>query len=168
MTYSIRLTMKTAAALLTVTGLVACGGDGGSNTTPAGGATSDTAANVTTTTLEDGTEFIVRVMGAGEGEAIAAGQLASVHYTGWLYDPEAPNERGDKFDSSVDRGTPFQFPLGQGRVIRGWDVGVEGMQIGEQRELIIPAIWAYGARGAGGVIPPGATLLFEVELLGIN
>lgn len=167
MTYSIRLCMKTAAAVLTVAGLAACGGDGGSST-PASGTTADTAANITTTALEDGSEFIVRVTGAGAGEAIAAGQLASVHYTGWLYDPEAPNERGEKFDSSVDRGTPFQFPLGQGRVIRGWDVGVEGMQIGEQRELIIPAIWAYGERGAGGVIPPGATLLFDVELLGIN
>jgi FKBP-type peptidyl-prolyl cis-trans isomerase FkpA len=165
MIHSIRLYIKTAAALAAITGLAACGGDGGAET---GDAAAVNASGVTTTALEDGSEFIVRVLASGDGEAIAAGQLASVHYTGWLHEPDAPNERGGKFDSSVDRGTPFQFPLGQGRVIRGWDVGVDGMQIGEKRELIIPAIWAYGDRGAGGVIPPGATLLFEVELLGIN
>ena len=120
------------------------------------------------TELEDGSEFIIRVMADGAQAAIEPGQIATVHYTGWLYDPEAPDERGAKFDSSVDRGTPFQFPLGAGRVIRGWDVGVEGMRIGEKRELIIPALWAYGERGAGGIIPGGATLLFEVELLGID
>ena len=121
-------------------------------------------------TLDDGSEFVIRTMQAGDAAAGTAepGQLVSVHYTGWLYDPEAANERGTQFDSSVGRGAPFQFPLGAGRVIRGWDQGVAGMTIGEKRELIIPALWAYGERGAGGVIPPGATLLFEVELLGLN
>ena len=143
-----------AAVVTAILSLVACTGD-------------QTAADQATV-LDDGSEFIVRVITQGSGDAIAAGSLATVHYTGWLYDPEAANERGAKFDSSVDRGMPFQFPLGASRVIRGWDVGVEGMQIGEQRELIIPPAWAYGDRGAGNVIPGGATLLFEVELLGID
>ncbi len=164
MIHSTRLSLQAAVALAAIAGLTACGENGSA---PSDGDAGGNAA-VTTTELEDGSEFVVRVLAAGDGEAIAAGQLASVHYTGWLYEPDAPNERGSKFDSSVDRGTPFQFPLGQGRVIRGWDMGVEGMQIGEKRELIIPALWAYGERGAGGVIPPGATLLFEVELLGFD
>ena len=97
----------------------------------------------------------------GDGEAARQGATAVVHYTGWLLD-------GSKFDSSVDRGTPFEFPLGAGRVIRGWDEGVGTMNVGGKRELIIPADLAYGDRGAGGVIPPGATLKFEVELLGLK
>ena len=104
----------------------------------------------------------------GYGRAAVAGDLASVHYTGWLYDPNAPDGRGNKFDSSVDRGQPFQFPLGAGRVIRGWDEGVAGMLIGEKRELKIAPELGYGNRGAGSAIPPGATLLFEVELLGLQ
>ena len=87
-----------------------------------------------------------------------------MHYTGWLYDESAPDNRGEKFDSSVDRDQKFQFTLGEGRVIEGWDQGVQGMLIGETRELTIPPELAYGDRGAGGVIPPGATLVFEVEL----
>ena len=87
---------------------------------------------------------------------------------GWLYDENAPDRRGTKFDSSVDRGQPFQFTLGEGRVIRGWDEGVVGMIIGEKRELKIAPELGYGNRGAGAVIPPGATLLFEVELLGLE
>ena len=98
----------------------------------------------------------------GAGEAAKAGQTAVVHYTGWLY---VNGERGEKFDSSVDRGQPFSFPLGAGRVIRGWDEGVAGMRPGGKRTLIIPPALGYGAQGAGGVIPPGATLLFEVELI---
>ena len=104
----------------------------------------------------------------GYGRAAVAGDLASVHYTGWLYDENAPDGRGKKFDSSVDRGQQFQFPLGAGRVIRGWDEGVVGMLIGEKRELKIAPELGYGARGAGSAIPPGATLLFEVELLGLR
>lgn len=92
----------------------------------------------------------------------------SVHYTGWLYDPSAPNNKGKKFDSSLDRGQPFSFPLGGGRVIRGWDEGVAGMKIGGKRTLIIPPEMGYGANGAGGVIPPNATLIFDVELLGVK
>jgi FKBP-type peptidyl-prolyl cis-trans isomerase FkpA len=88
-----------------------------------------------------------------------------VHYTGWLYDPMAKDSRGTKFDSSKDRGQPFGFGLGGGQVIRGWDEGVQGMKVGGTRMLTIPADLGYGARGAGGVIPPNATLLFEVDLL---
>ena len=104
----------------------------------------------------------------GHGRAAVAGDYATVHYTGWLYDGNAPDGRGTKFDSSVDRGQPFEFPLGARRVIRGWDEGVAGMLIGEKRELKIAPELGYGDRGAGGVIPPGATLLFEVELLGLR
>ncbi len=104
----------------------------------------------------------------GTGAAIAKGQIAVVHYTGWLYAAGAPDNKGKKFDSSVDRGEPFRFPLGTGSVIQGWDEGVVGMQVGGKRVLTIPPEMGYGARGAGGVIPGGATLLFEVELLGIE
>jgi FKBP-type peptidyl-prolyl cis-trans isomerase FkpA len=100
----------------------------------------------------------------GSGATAAAGNFVSVHYTGWLYNN---GEAGAKFDSSKDRGQPFQFPLGGGQVIRGWDEGVAGMKVGGTRRLVIPASLGYGARGAGGVIPPNATLLFEVELLGV-
>ena len=96
----------------------------------------------------------------GEGAVAEAGQTVSVHYTGWLTD-------GNKFDSSVDRNQPFEFALGRGMVIRGWDEGVQGMQVGGKRKLTIPPQLGYGARGAGGVIPPNASLVFEVELLGI-
>ena len=96
----------------------------------------------------------------GEGDLAASGQMVSVHYTGWLTD-------GTKFDSSVDRNDPFSFPLGAGRVIRGWDEGVAGMKVGGKRKLTIPPQLGYGAQGAGGVIPPNATLVFEVELLKI-
>jgi len=105
---------------------------------------------------------------AGSGTAAEVGNFVSVHYTGWLYEPETEGGRGTQFDSSVDRGTPFQFPLGAGRVITGWDEGVAGMLVGEKRELIIPPDLGYGSRGAGGVIPPDATLIFEVELLGVE
>ena len=104
----------------------------------------------------------------GEGDAATAGDEVSVHYTGWLYDQDAPDRRGAKFDSSRDRGQPFVFRLGTGRVIRGWDEGVEGMRRGGRRELHIPAFLGYGAEGAGRVIPPGASLVFEVELLDIR
>lgn len=105
---------------------------------------------------------------AGEGPSAAAGDEVSVHYTGWLYDQSAPDRRGAQFDSSHDRGQPFVFQLGAGRVIRGWDEGVAGMQRGGTRELHIPAWLGYGERGAGRAIPPGASLVFEVELLDIR
>jgi FKBP-type peptidyl-prolyl cis-trans isomerase len=104
----------------------------------------------------------------GDGAEAVPGKLVSVHYTGWLYDANAPDHHGAKFDSSRDRGQPFAFPLGAGRVIQGWDKGVAGMKIGGQRTLVIPAEMGYGARGAGGVIPPNATLVFDVELLGVQ
>jgi len=103
---------------------------------------------------------------SGDGSAAASGDMVEVHYTGWNFDPTAADGRGTKFDSSVDRGDRFQFPLGAGRVIRGWDLGVEGMLVGEVRELKIAPELAYGDRGAGGVIAPGATLIFEVEYFG--
>ena len=107
-------------------------------------------------------------MKRGTGQAAIAGDEISVHYTGWLYDQNAPDKRGQKFDSSRDRGQPFVFMLGAGRVIRGWDEGVAGMKIGGKRTLIIPAELGYGSRGAGGVIPPNATLKFDVELLDLR
>jgi FKBP-type peptidyl-prolyl cis-trans isomerase len=99
---------------------------------------------------------------------IKAGQTAVVHYTGWLFVEEAPDNKGAKFDSSRDRNDPFRFRVGGGEVIKGWDQGVTGMQVGEKKQLVIPPALGYGQRGAGGVIPPGATLLFDIELLGIE
>jgi FKBP-type peptidyl-prolyl cis-trans isomerase FkpA len=101
----------------------------------------------------------------GDGAEAKAGALVTVHYTGWLQNPDG--SAGKKFDSSKDRDQPFEFSLGAGQVIKGWDQGVEGMLIGGVRTLVIPAALGYGARGAGGVIPPNATLIFEVELLGV-
>ena len=103
----------------------------------------------------------------GAGKEAVAGKLVSVHYTGWLYDAAAKDHKGSKFDSSVDRGEPFKFPLGAHRVIRGWDEGVVGMKVGGKRTLIIPSEYGYGKRGAGGKIPPDATLVFDVELLDV-
>jgi FKBP-type peptidyl-prolyl cis-trans isomerase len=104
----------------------------------------------------------------GTGDMALAGKQVSVHYTGWLFDANAPENKGRKFDSSRDRGEPFAFPLGQGHVIQGWDRGVAGMRVGGHRRLTIPPEMGYGARGAGGVIPPNATLVFDVELLGVG
>lgn len=111
---------------------------------------------MSTTTTPSG--LIIEELVEGDGAIATAGQTVSVHYTGWLTD-------GTKFDSSKDRNEPFEFALGKGWVIRGWDEGVQGMKIGGTRKLTIPADLGYGARGAGGVIPPNATLVFEVELL---
>ena len=105
--------------------------------------------------------LIIEELVLGEGAVVAAGQSVIVHYTGWL-------TSGKKFDSSKDRDDPFVFPLGAGHVIRGWDEGVQGMKVGGSRKLTIPPELGYGTRGAGGVIPPNATLVFEVELLGIG
>jgi FKBP-type peptidyl-prolyl cis-trans isomerase len=117
------------------------------------------SAKTTEVTMPDGLKFTDDQVGTGT-EA-QTGKTVSVHYTGWLAD-------GTKFDSSRDRNTPFSFPLGQGQVIKGWDEGVAGMKVGGKRTLTIPADLGYGARGAGGVIPPNATLKFEVELLDVK
>jgi FKBP-type peptidyl-prolyl cis-trans isomerase FkpA len=119
------------------------------------------AAKVTT---PSGLQYIEITV--GNGDVAKAGDQVSVHYTGWLQNPDG--SKGQKFDSSKDRGQPFQFALGQGQVIKGWDEGVEGMKVGGVRELIIPPALGYGQSGAGGVIPPNATLIFEVELLGVT
>ena len=103
----------------------------------------------------------------GAGPAIANGQTAVVHYTGWLFDATRPENKGRKFDSSRDRGRPFQFKVGAGQVIRGWDEAFSSMKVGERRKIILPSKLAYGDRGAGGIIPGGATLYFDVELLAI-
>jgi FKBP-type peptidyl-prolyl cis-trans isomerase len=105
---------------------------------------------------------------AGSGPAIAAGQIAVMQYTGWLYEGSAPDNKGKQFDSSRTTGQPFKFALGTGQVIKGWDQGVAGMKIGERRRLVIPSGLAYGDEGAAGVIPPGATLVFDVELVAIE
>ncbi len=114
-------------------------------------------------TTDSGLQYEDKVLGTGE--AAQSGQRVTVHYTGWLYQD---GEAGEKFDSSKDRGEPFEFPLGAGHVIRGWDEGVQGMSVGGTRRLVIPPELGYGARGAGGVIPPNATLLFEVDFLGAD
>jgi FKBP-type peptidyl-prolyl cis-trans isomerase len=131
--------------------------------------TSASAEQSTSTTEKTKvTELIKTDTKLGKGEEAVAGHHVSVHYTGWLYDESAPEHKGKKFDSSRDRNEPFEFPLGAGHVIKGWDVGVQGMKVGGQRTLIIPSEMGYGKRGAGGVIPPDATLVFDVELLGAH
>jgi FKBP-type peptidyl-prolyl cis-trans isomerase FkpA len=130
--------------------IVACSGK--PNTAPAGGVSSMQSMEVK----------------PGTGEAITPGKIAVVQYTGWLYDAAAKDNKGKQFDSSRNRAGPFRFPLGTGQVIKGWDQGVAGMKVGESRRLVIPADLAYGDSGAGGVIPPGATLVFDVELVAIE
>ena len=133
---------------------VACGSssDSDSNTD------SNSGVNMADETITTASGLQIKTIVVGTGDKAEVGKTAVVHYTGWLLD-------GTKFDSSVDRGTPFEFPLGQGRVIKGWDEGVATMNIGGKVELIIPPDLGYGASGAGGVIPPNATLKFEVEFL---
>ena len=104
----------------------------------------------------------------GTGKEATPGKMVRVHYTGWLFDKSAADNKGEKFDSSRDRPGNFTFPLGAGRVIKGWDQGVQGMKVGGQRTLIIPSSMGYGARGAGSTIPPNATLVFDVELMGVE
>jgi len=116
-----------------------------------------------TVTTQSGLQIIDTQIGTGASPQ--PGQTCVMHYTGWLYEGGA---KGKKFDSSVDRRQPFEFPIGRGRVIAGWDEGVASMKVGGKRTLIIPPNLGYGARGAGGVIPPNATLIFEVELLGVK
>jgi FKBP-type peptidyl-prolyl cis-trans isomerase FkpA len=127
------------------------------------GCSKETALNDTVAT-----ELVKTDVKTGAGPAIATGQTAVVHYTGWLYSETAKDHKGPKFDSSRDRNDPFSFHVGGGEVIGGWDQGVVGMQVGGQRQLVIPPSLGYGARGAGGVIPANATLLFDIELLKIQ
>jgi len=115
--------------------------------------------------IAEGEGIVITDLVVGNSAPAMTGAIVRVHYTGWLYDPASVDGKGLKFDSSVDRNEPFTFPLGQQRVIRGWDLGVAGMQRGGKRRLLIPADLAYGARGAGGLIPANATLLFDVELI---
>lgn len=110
-------------------------------------------------------ELVTKDSKAGEGKLAEQGKAVSVHYTGWLFDPKAADRKGTKFDSSLDRGLPFGFILGAGKVIKGWEQGVVGMKEGGKRTLYIPASLGYGERGAGSVIPPNATLVFDVELI---
>jgi len=114
------------------------------------------------------TELVKQDQTVGTGNEAIAGRRVTVHYTGWLYSESAADKKGTKFDSSRDRNEPFDFNLGAGEVIRGWDEGVAGMKVGGRRLLTIPSSMGYGARGAGGVIPPNATLLFDVELLNVG
>ena len=139
--------MRVLCSLLSLMLVAACGGD-------------TERTNVTELIKQDG-----RV---GTGAEAVAGRSVTVHYTGWLYDPTLADHKGTKFDSSRDRNEPFSFDLGSGQVIPGWDQGVAGMKVGGQRMLTIPPDMGYGARGAGGVIPPNATLLFDVELLDVK
>lgn len=136
--------------------VTACAKKESQNQTAAGSTTTAGPAIITTAS---GLQY--QVLQPGSGAVATPGHMVSVHYTGWLTD-------GTKFDSSVDRGEPFQFTLGAGQVIKGWDEGVSGMKVGEKRKLTIPSDLGYGARGAGGVIPPNATLVFDVELLGVQ
>ena len=152
--FSLRLTPAIALVLL-----VACGSK---PSTALGPAADNPASTPAIRTLE-----IVELR-SGEGAAIAAGQEAVVQYTGWLYEPSAPDKKGREFDSSKNSGKPFRFVVGAGQVIKGWDQGVLGMKRGGRRRLTIPANLAYGDAGAGGIIPPGATLIFDVDLVAIE
>ncbi|MDP9014549.1 MAG: FKBP-type peptidyl-prolyl cis-trans isomerase [Pseudomonadota bacterium] len=147
----------TAAVLL-----AACGGGGKPPTAPADTASPASQPVPQTAALE------IRELKPGTGAAIAAGQKAAVQYTGWLYETSAPDGKGKEFDSSRNSGQAFNFVVGAGQVIKGWDQGVLGMKVGERRRLTIPADLAYGDAGAGGIIPPGATLVFDVDLLAIE
>ena len=118
--------------------------------------------------MDDITTLQTTDVAAGSGAEATAGRQVTVHYTGWLHDPTAADRHGAKFDSSRDRNEPFSFTLGARQVISGWDTGVAGMKVGGRRTLVIPPHLGYGARGAGGVIPPDATLVFDVELLGVK
>ncbi len=163
----------TLLALVLTIAVTACGEQSGpANDEAADNATTEEQA-VTESEANDNESFEITaglsgiILKNGYGRAAEAGDMVDVHYTGWLFDEAAADNRGDKFDSSVDRGELFSFPLGAGRVIQGWDQGVAGMLIGEKRELTISPEMGYGDRGAGNVIPPGATLIFEVELFSL-
>lgn len=125
-------------------------------------------AGGTETGGSDVTELLQTDVHGGSGAEAASGRTVTVHYTGWLYNESRDDRKGTKFDSSRDRNEPFSFRLGGGEVIRGWDEGVAGMKVGGRRTLTIPPALGYGARGAGGIIPPNATLVFDVELVDVK
>ncbi|WP_245923112.1 FKBP-type peptidyl-prolyl cis-trans isomerase [Leucothrix arctica] len=153
--------LRSTTALISVAVLLtACGGNGSNDTK------SMEAAALAATQADVSFQKIDTVVGTGA--TATAGQTVTVHYTGWLYDTSAPENKGKKFDSSVDRGQPFVFPLGAGKVIKGWENGFSGMKVGGKRTLIIPSEMGYGSRGAGSSIPGNATLLFDVEMLGVK
>ena len=148
-----------AGALLAFTLMTGLGG------IVAAGIVTPTAAQTAGKTMTTASGLQITDSKVGTGASPKTGQICVMHYTGWLYENGV---KGKKFDSSVDRGQPFEFPRRQGRVIKGWDEGVATMKVGGKRTLIIPPALGYGARGAGGVIPPNATLMFDVELLGVK
>jgi FKBP-type peptidyl-prolyl cis-trans isomerase FkpA len=131
----------------------------------AAGATTPASAQTAGSTMTTASGLKIEDTKVGTGATPQPGQTCVMHYTGWLYENGA---KGQKFDSSLDHGQPFEFPIGRGRVIKGWDEGVASMKVGGKRTLIIPPELGYGARGAGGVIPPNATLMFDVELLAVE
>lgn len=156
-------------AFVLAAGISACNQQGGDTTEAeqageAQEAQAMTDSNVVSDPFEIVPGLMARTLKEGSGRAAEAGDVVNVHYTGWLQDTAAEDGRGQKFDSSVDRGQLFSFPLGASRVIKGWDQGVAGMLIGEKRELTISPELAYGERGFPGAIPPNSTLVFEVEL----
>lgn len=169
--------MKTSIVISAAVVAVAIAGCGKQGAEPAAEAESSPAVEqpVATAAIRSDAEafeitpgLTAQILRRGYGRAAEAGDYVEVHYTGWLHDPAAENNRGQKFDSSVDRGETFHFTLGARQVIQGWDQGVAGMLLGETRELTIAPEMGYGDRGAGNVIPPGATLVFEVELKGLE
>ena len=135
---------------------------------PACGGNDSSPSTTGETGLSSITTLQVTDVKVGTGADATNGKTVTVHYTGWLYNESAPDKHGSKFDSSRDRNQPFSFPLGGGQVIKGWDQGVAGMKVGGQRTLVIPPSLGYGSTGAGGVIPPNATLVFDVELLNVQ
>jgi len=164
------LIFATAMAMAALV-LVACSKsekpEGEAAATPAPAAETPAVPAASTSTGTESMPMQQTDLTPGTGAEIKSGQTALVHYTGWLFDAAAPDNKGKQFDSSVG-GEPFEFPLGAGAVIQGWDKGVTGMKVGGKRRLVIPPDLGYGNRGAGGVIPPGATLVFDVELVEIR
>ena len=150
-----KLTLMASALLIALLSISGCNADSKSS-------------NKESAMTQNLTDLVKKDTVVGEGREAEPGINITVHYTGWLYDANKPDGKGTKFDSSVDRHEPFVFFLGAGQVIQGWDQGFEGMKVGGKRTLIIPPHMGYGAYGAGGVIPPNATLIFDVELLAIK